>query len=73
MQALEALNQKLSSEMEEAKREVDLKTVECEGLRHELRGAQQRLEASRELQAKLEMETHQQADELDIARDKVRS
>ena len=29
-------------------------------------------EASREIQAKLEMETHQQADELDIAKDKVR-
>ncbi len=28
-------------------------------------------EASREIQAKLEMETHQQADELDIAKEKV--
>lgn len=45
--------------------------MECETLRHDLKAVLQRLEASRELQAKLEMETHQQADELDIARDKA--
>ena len=57
--------------MEDSKREQDLKIVECETLRHDLKSAIQRLDASREIQAKLEMETHQQADELDIAKDKV--
>lgn len=73
VQALEALTQKLSAELEEAKREGDLRVVEAEGLRHDLRALQQRLEASREIQARLEMENHQQADELDIAKDKVSS
>ena len=45
--------------------------MECETLKHDLKAVMQRLEASREIQAKLEMETHQQADELDIAKDKV--
>ena len=72
VQALEALNHKLTSELEDAKREQDLRTVENETLKHDLKAVMQRLEASREIQAKLEMETHQQADELDIAKDKVR-
>jgi len=71
VQTLEATNQKLSSELEDSKRELDLRTVECETLKHDLKAVMQRLEASREIQAKLEMETHQQADELDIAKDKV--
>uniref|UniRef100_A0A7S3HAB2 Calponin-homology (CH) domain-containing protein n=1 Tax=Spumella elongata TaxID=89044 RepID=A0A7S3HAB2_9STRA len=69
--ALETLNTKLTSELEEVKREQDLKIVECETLKHDLKAVMQRLEASREIQAKLEMETHQQADELDIAKEKV--
>jgi chromosome segregation ATPase len=71
VQTLEAQNNKLQAELEDCKREHDLKIVECESLRHDLKAAAQRLEASREIQAKLEMETHQQADELDIAKDKV--
>jgi hypothetical protein len=71
VQALEALTEKLTAELEQAKREGDLRTVECEGLRHDMRALQQRLDASREIQARLEMENHQQADELDIAKDKV--
>jgi chromosome segregation ATPase len=73
VQALEALTEKLTGELEQAKREGDLRTVECEGLRHDMRALQQRLDASREIQARLEMENHQQADELDIAKDKVNS
>jgi hypothetical protein len=72
VQALEAQTQKLASELEDCKREHDLRAVECDTLRHDLKAVVQRLEASREIQAKLEMETHQQADELDIAKDKVR-
>ena len=71
VQTLETLNAKLQSELEDSKREQDLKIVECETLRHDLKAVMQRLDASREIQAKLEMETHQQADELDIAKDKV--
>jgi hypothetical protein len=72
VQALEAQTQKLATELEDCKREHDLRAVECDTLRHDLKAVVQRLEASREIQAKLEMETHQQADELDIAKDKVR-
>jgi chromosome segregation ATPase len=45
--------------------------VENETMKASLRAAQQKFEASREIQAKLEIENHQMADELDVNRDKV--
>ncbi len=43
MQALESLNNKLQSEIGDCKREQDLKIVECETLRHDLKAVMQRL------------------------------
>lgn len=70
-EAAESNNMKLQKEVDELKREIDLKLVENDNVKAELRSAMQRLEASREIQAKLEMENHHQADELDLARDKL--
>lgn len=69
--AAEASNLKLQKELDETKKDLDLKLVECDSLKSELRALSQRFEASREIQAKLEMENHHQADELDVARDKL--
>lgn len=69
--AAEILNTKLQKELDEYKKDLDLKMVENDNLRSEMRVLSQRLEASREIQAKLEIENHQQADELDVARDKL--
>mmetsp|Transcript_15944 Transcript_15944/g.26848 ORF Transcript_15944/g.26848 Transcript_15944/m.26848 type:complete len:728 (+) Transcript_15944:127-2310(+) len=71
VQVLESTCSQLKAELEESKREQDLRVVECDALRHDLQSATQQLDSLREVQARLEMETHQQADELDIARDKV--
>lgn len=71
VQALEQQNAQLLSELDDLKREHDLKIVEIDTVKHNMKALQQRFDAAKELQAKLEMENHQQADELDIARDKV--
>lgn len=70
-QILEQQNMRLSAELEQVKLEADQKAMENHTLAQELRAAASRLEASKELQAKLEMENHQLSDELDIARDKA--
>ncbi len=67
-QSLEAANSRLTQELDEIKREYDAKVSECQAQASELKVAAARAEAGRELQAKLEMETHQLADELDISR-----
>ena len=67
----ESAKETLQMDLDESKREVDLKTVECEHLRFEIRTANQRLDTTREIQAKLEMESQQMADELDVARDRA--
>eukprot|EP01038_Epipyxis_sp_PR26KG_P014145 gene14145-18983_t len=69
--AAETLNYQLQAEMDDLKRELQMMEKEKESLRNETKVAYQRLEASREIQAKLEMETVQQGDELDILRDKA--
>jgi len=61
----------LQAELEELRRELDLQTVENANLKTSLKTAQQRSEAAREVQAKLEMELHQMTDELDVSRDKA--
>ena len=61
----------LQIELDETKREIDIKSVEIEGLRADLAASNQRYEATKSLQAKLEMEVQQMADELDIARGKA--
>jgi protein HOOK3 len=60
----------LQQELNDAKRELDLKTVEADGLAADLKAAKQRADALREMQAKLEVELGQMSDELDVARDK---
>jgi protein HOOK3 len=69
--AVELQNAKLQKELDECKRDLDLKIVETDNLKSEVKLTHQRLDASREIQAKLEMENHHQADELDVARDKL--
>lgn len=69
--AVETLNLHLQKELDEIKKELDLKISENESLKTEMKTLNQRFEAAREIQAKLEMENHHQADELDIARDKI--
>lgn len=66
-----AANATLQAELEELRRELDLQTVENANLKATLKTANQRSEASREVQAKLEMELHQMTDELDVNRDKA--
>lgn len=56
--------------LDEAKRELDLREVEMESLKADLRAAKQRADAMREIQSRLEMESSQMADELDVGRDK---
>ena len=56
--------------MDDAKRELDLREVETESLRADLRASKQRTEAMREIQSRLEMESAQMVDELDVGRDK---
>jgi chromosome segregation ATPase len=66
--ALEGMNSKLSKELDEIKKEFDMKLVENDSLKSELRLLNHKLEGSKEIQMKLEMENHHQADELDVAR-----
>lgn len=56
--------------LDDAKRELDLREVEMESLKADLRAAKQRADAMREIQSRLEMESSQMADELDVGRDK---
>jgi HOOK protein coiled-coil region len=56
--------------LDDAKRELDLREVETESLRADLRASKQRTEAMREIQSRLEMESAQMVDELDVGRDK---
>jgi len=60
----------LQTELDESKRELDLKNVEYEGLREKLMEANRRLEAAKSSETQLKMELQQMADELDIAKDK---
>jgi hypothetical protein len=62
---------RLSNDLDCLRSDYDIQSLECTNLKAENKAALQRLEASREMQAKLEMENRQQMDELDIARDKV--
>jgi chromosome segregation ATPase len=56
--------------LDDAKRELDLREVETESLKADLRAAKQRTEAMREIQSRLEIESSQMVDELDVGRDK---
>jgi hypothetical protein len=68
--ALGAANVNLQVNLDDAKRELDLREVENEGLKADLRAAKQRGDAMREIQSRLEMETSQMSDELDVSRDR---
>eukprot|EP00596_Hydrurales_sp_CCMP1899_P005175 CAMPEP_0119034874 /NCGR_PEP_ID=MMETSP1177-20130426/1896_1 /TAXON_ID=2985 /ORGANISM="Ochromonas sp, Strain CCMP1899" /LENGTH=711 /DNA_ID=CAMNT_0006992673 /DNA_START=257 /DNA_END=2389 /DNA_ORIENTATION=+ len=68
--AITAINVTLQMSVDEAKREVDLRDVENEGLKADLRAAKQRAESMRGIQSGLEMKSSQMADELDVGRDK---
>ena len=65
--------QALKDEIEDLKRDLDVQLVENESMRGTLKSFTQKYVASREFQAKLEMENQQLADELDVTRDKVTS
>ncbi len=63
----------LRAEIDDLRRDLDVQLVENETMRGNLKAFTQKYDASREIQAKLEMENQQLADELDITRDKVHS
>lgn len=65
------LTEILRRELDECKRELDVRMVEADNLRAGARNFEQRLAASKELQARLEMENAQIGDELDVLRDKA--
>lgn len=58
-------------ELDEIKRELDLKVVEAQKLTADLKNCNKKLDAAKEFQARLEMEVQQMTDELDVARDKA--
>lgn len=69
--ATASAQQALKDEIEDLKRDLDVQLVENESMRGTLKAFTQKYEASREIQAKLEMENQQLADELDVTRDKA--
>ena len=66
-----SLTDSLRHELDDCKHDLDLKTVETDDLRAAVKTLEQRVAASKELQAKLEMENAQIGDELDVLRDKA--
>lgn len=60
----------LQTDLNDSKRELDLKMVEVDSLKTDLKASKQRVDALREVQAKLEMEMSQISDELDLSRDR---
>lgn len=66
-----AFHSTLQNENNELKRELDLQMVENANMKSQLKVANQRYEASKEIQAKLEAEAQHMADELDVSRDKA--
>lgn len=61
----------LHREVDALKTKVDEMSLERTSLQSEQKATMQKLQASQEMLAQLEMETRQQSDELDIARDKI--
>ena len=66
-----AMHSTLQNENDELKRELDLQMVENANMKSQLKVANQRYEASKDIQAKLEAEAQHMADELDVSRDKA--
>ena len=69
--ALDARVHNLEREIDELRRELDARTVSEGALKEELRASVRRYESAREVQARLEMESQRQADELDLARESL--
>lgn len=63
--------QQVARELDECRRQLDLKVVEFDTFQVQHTALEQRLKASRELVAKLEMESTATADEMDLLRDKA--
>jgi len=61
----------LQTELEELRRDQDLRAVQQDRVKSELRAVTGRFEQARELLLQADMKARQQADELDVARDKA--
>lgn len=70
-EATESMLLSLQKEVDEYKRDLDIKLVENENLKADINNVLHKLEITNELKAKLEMENHEQADELELARDRM--
>ena len=64
-----SLTFQLQTQLDDAKRELDLKNVEIENLQNDFQLSVQRYESSKAIQTKLDLEMQRMADELDLARD----
>jgi chromosome segregation ATPase len=62
----------LHVELEQAQRDLDIKSVEAESLQENLQTALQRCDGLKLQQARLEVELQQMTDELDLARDSAK-
>lgn len=66
IESMKTSNESLKKELDDARRDFDLKCVDENNMKAELKAMNQRMEASKEIQAKLEMENRQQGDEIDL-------
>mmetsp|Transcript_9039 Transcript_9039/g.8063 ORF Transcript_9039/g.8063 Transcript_9039/m.8063 type:complete len:677 (+) Transcript_9039:22-2052(+) len=62
----------LQIELDETKRELDIKLVELDNYKSEISLSSRRLEQANEMIARLSMESRQMSDELDITREKIK-
>eukprot|EP01035_Chromulina_nebulosa_P020869 gene20869-27052_t len=62
----------LQIELDESKRELDIKLVELDNYKSEIALSSRRLEQANEMIARLSMESRQMSDELDITREKIK-
>jgi DNA repair exonuclease SbcCD ATPase subunit len=69
--AAEQVSAQLQLDLDDTKRELDLKIVENEGMGSELSGMRKQLGSVNELKAKAELEAQLMADELDVAKDRI--
>lgn len=67
-----SMSLQLQAELEQAQRDLDIKTVENENLQESLQSALQRCDGLKLQQARLEIELQQITDELDLARDSAK-
>ena len=68
--AVAARAEALQMQLQDTQRDLDLATVQNDTLRADLRASQARAEGLQQVQARLEFDSRQLADELDVARDR---